>query len=542
MERDALAGGTLVPRFDVADARVPTTGYRARRSLPFAVAAVAVASAAVGLRLIGQTTAYELFVDEIQYVDLGNSFAEGRGPELFGEPFFLHPPLFFALLGGIIDQPVTQVTVDLVLELRWVNSIFAAFNVLLIVAVARQVTGRDPALIAGALYTLDPFAIKFDSRVVLETSMMTAVLAGVLAALLAVQANGTRRTWWLIGAGVAFGIALTTKQTSALVTTVPLGLMLITSWGLRRREAACVLGVQAGVYGAYLGWVLATERIGDWWEQTFVGAARAIGTIQQTGFNAPGAPGLLDRVLANLSLFGPTYLLIAVGSAHVAHLLATTRRSLRAGTHPTGRQDSATASSTLLTCWFLGILASIAYTVGFGTLEEQTFYLLAVPSMVAVAMAVSRFAVLPRLVYLAGGMAVAAILFGSSAVWYRVHSTTDDTYHAFTTWAATNLPVGTQLGLTEGMAQFVLPGYGAHAFTSVDDIRTTGARYVLVSTQLTQLGFASITPAVIDTLDARYAVVFHVTGRTSGDLQLYDLNAPLDGSAPVVPGAQGVAP
>ncbi|GAA4772353.1 hypothetical protein GCM10023200_00840 [Actinomycetospora chlora] len=485
------------------------------------------AGATVALRAWHQGTAYELFMDEIQYADVGNSFAAGHGPELFDEPFFLHPPLLFALLGLVIGQPVDHMTVEFVLGLRPVELVFAAANVLLVVGIARRVVGPWAALLAGLVYALDPFVVRFDSRLMLEAPMMFGILAGVLALLVAVDrtSRSARLAWFAVG-GVAWGIAITTKSTAALITAFPLLIMFVTSWGLRRREALGVLAVQASVYATYVVWVLATGNVGPWFDQTIAGTLRAVGIIKQTGFNAPHSSSFTDRLLAQGVWFFPSYLLIGWRSLRVG----------REGTHGSHALRGDGDDLGLLTCWLAGVLAAIVYTFGLGEVEEQTFYLLAVPSTVVVAMLVTQMASWRTGARIALTVVVTLVLTSSAIIWSTLRTDRDDTYLRLVEYMYATIDVQNEIAVGEHTAQFVLPGYGIHELDSIDSARRTFSRYALVSTELTEQGLAPAPPELLDELARRYTLVFTAHGRTAGDLRLYDLNQPLDGTPPVAPG------
>lgn len=508
-----------------------------RRTGPaFVVATLVLVVATVALRLWHQSSAYELFIDEIQYADVADSFAAGGGPQLFNAPFFLHPPLFFWFLSWFVGRPVGHMTVDFVLALRPVVLLFAAANVALVVAVARRVVAPWAALLAGVVYALDPFVIRFDSRVMLEAPAMTAVLAGVFAALVAVDRDDAMvRRAWLVVAGLAFGVAITTKSTAALITAVPLLLMIATSWGLRRREATGVLALQCSVYVGYVFWVLSRGQIGFWYEQTLAGTFRAIGLVKETGFTSAGGPSFTGRLLSQLELFAPSYLLIGVASCYAAYLLLIGFRSLRVG----GRRGAHAlrgdgAALGLLTCWLAGVLVAIVYTFGLGEVEEQTFYLLAVPATVVVALLATQMASWRRTTRVALVIVVTVGLVGSGAIWWALHSRPDDTYRQLVAYMSSNVGQSSSVALGEATAQFVLPGYDLHPMTSINDAQRRTSRYALVSTELSELGLAPASAAVVDELDRRYTPVFTAQGRTTGELRLYDLGRAL-APGPAVP-------
>ncbi|MDL5155690.1 ArnT family glycosyltransferase [Actinomycetospora termitidis] len=524
-----------------------------RRPSPvFVGSTLLLVAAAVFLRGFHQDTAYEMFMDEVQYADVANSFTRGDGPQLFHAPFFLHPPLAFLYFSRFISAPQASMTVEFVLSLRPAVLLFAAANTALVVACARRVTPRWAALVAGAFYALDPFVIRFDSRLMLEAPMLFGVLAGLLLLLLAAEAPTGRRRWvLLVAGGLLWGLAITTKTNAGLVTGLPLLIMMVCSWGLRRREAVTVFACEIGFYLCYVLWTLVTGRFLGWADQTLGGVARAIGLVKETGFNSANSPSFTSRIAANLTLTGTSYALIASASVFAAFLVLLSWRSLRLRGEPgdrfadprdLGGRVRAPGENALgvLACWVAGVVGAIVYTFGLGEVEEQTFYLLAVPLSVVAGLVVTRIARARRWVATAGLAAVALVLVASVAIWWNIRSQTDDTYRDFSAWLFTTVdPKTTHIALGEHTAQFVMPGYGVFPFHDVEDARRSNSRYGVVSTQLSELGLADLTPATIAELDRRYPVVFVAHGRTAGDLKVYDFSRPLDGSAPIGSGPQG---
>jgi hypothetical protein len=422
------------PRASLSDrlGRVVPGTRLSRGQLAYVLGAVALASLAVGLRAYHQLQSYELFMDEVQYADVANAFAGGRGAQLFDEPFYLHPPLAFLYFSLFVTHPIDHMTVGAVLSLRPALLVFGFVNTLLVVAVTRRVVGRWASLIAGLVYALDAFVVRFDSRVMLEAPMMFSVLAGVLCLLVAVERDTlVARRGFLVTAGLFFGLAVTTKSTSGLITAVPLMIMIVTGWGLRRREAAGVLGLLFGVYAVYVLTIVLQGNISFWFDQTLAGTFRAIGLIKETGFTSKGnSSGFASRILANLSLFASSYALIGPGSgkrgAHAAPPGGAHAR-IRAG-DPRVSADPREATLSLVTCWLAGVLAAIMYTGALGEVEEQTFYLLAVPSTVVIGLLVTQAGRWRPPWRVVVGVAVVALFAGSLAGWWQVHTNRDDAY------------------------------------------------------------------------------------------------------------------
>ncbi|ATE56035.1 glycosyltransferase family 39 protein [Actinosynnema pretiosum] len=483
----------------------PTSGGPpgARWAVGWPVALLGLFVVALGLRLYNAASAHELFIDESEYTDIARSIGEGRGVRLFGEPFHLHPPLLFGLLSLFADPaaPLLQA----VLDLRWVNAVLGGASAVVVALLADRARGRAAGVLAGALFALNPYLVKFDSRVTLETLMGLGVLLGVL--LLAVA--GARGAWAL-AAGAAFGLALVSKETSALVTTVPLLLFLVLRRPVPRRSALLALGGQAAVYAVYVAGIAATGHLPGWWGEKSSGVLRAVGVVQSTGYNAPGRSSLGERLIANSGLFAPAYLVIAFGVVAACALLALRWRELADG------------PLAVVLHWQVAVCPPMAYTVLFGTLEEQTFYLVAVPATAATAVVLAGWlADAGRVRLVAAGIA-AVLLVWSAAAWSVVHTTRDDGYARFQAWADRELPANSRLAVGEHTGKFVLTGF------RVKEVRTARAAfewggYALVSTALAERGLGSMPQSEVDEL-ARGARLVHVErGRTLGELRLYEL-------------------
>jgi hypothetical protein len=184
----------------------------------------------------------------------------------------------------------------------------------------------------------------------------------------------------------------------------------------------------------------------------------------------------------------------------------------------------------MLSLWHVAICLTLGYTVLFGTLEEQTFYLIAVPATITSALGLSLIAQHRRAAARWAAITSAALIFAWSGVsWGIVHFSRDDTYARFQSWAQNALPPGSKIGLTEDTGQFVLSGFTMTKVSSLQNAETS-VRYVLVSTSLIQQGFGEASPQFLDQLDRSFTIVHVERGSTLGELRLYDLDAPKPGS------------
>jgi 4-amino-4-deoxy-L-arabinose transferase-like glycosyltransferase len=376
-------------------AKTPPTPRRRRdRDLRQVRAAVFVFAVALVLRLIAITRAYELFIDEITYSAVGHNLASGHGLSLYGQPFTLHPPAMFGLDAIVIDVFGIHGTADhFVLALRPVSGVFGALVCAGVYLLVERAAGRRAALVAGLLLALDPFAISYDSLVMLEPYAGAASVAAIGFVAAAAQArSGTRRRAVFVGlAGLMTAIVVTTKLTFGLVVMATLLVLWFTRWVLRRREMAAVIAVGAAGYLVYLAVLATIGDLGSWWSNNVDGLLRLVGAKQETGFNSPTVHvSLVSRGLADLSGTASSYVILILGPIAAFLLL----RSMRPwhddwADRATIRQRAAVAISV----WTLAATAYVAYATLFGSIEEQMYYILIGPSLCAIPVAVTTLRV-----------------------------------------------------------------------------------------------------------------------------------------------------
>ena len=199
--------------------------------------ALLLAAAAVGLSLVIRLSlayrSFDLFGDEVIYTGIGRSVASGGFPRFDGQLFFLHPPAFFYLEAGwqrlLGSQPglVAQIY-----QMRALNVLIAGVTGALMVLLATRATSSLlTGSVVGMRFALDPFYIRQNDRVLLETSMMLWVLLGYLVYLSMIGRPPSRWLWTrAVGAGLLFGIAVLTKDEATLLTVFPLLLAALLRW------------------------------------------------------------------------------------------------------------------------------------------------------------------------------------------------------------------------------------------------------------------------------------------------------------------------
>jgi 4-amino-4-deoxy-L-arabinose transferase-like glycosyltransferase len=457
--------------------------------------ALVLLAVAAGLRLFHIATAYDLHIDEVTYTAIADSFAGNGSVRLYGQEFFLHPPMFFWIFGILVrflGSP--ELRSQEILTYRPLSVAFSVITCAALIAIVSHATTRRIGLVAGALFAVDAFAIRFDSRLFLEPLATTFTVLGYLALVLGRRrrASGQARA---IAAGFLFGCAMLTKDTALLVFAPALLAAFISGRVLPRSTAALALLASGAVYLAYLAGLLVANDLGAWFHEKTSGFRRLAGANQLTGFNAPDSPTLTSRLSAHLEQFGASYMIIAAGTAAALYVVCRLWRAHRPG-----------VDARLLLCfWQLSAVAFLAYAMLFGTLEEQMFYFVLVPSIPALCIAATLLAGLPGEVRwvrpafvrrILGGAAGILLLF-SLAAWQRVHTTRSDNYARAVHYVNRELPKGTTIAVTEGVGQFLLPKARLGEWTTPEDFRRQRVDYVLVSTALVEQGFGLATPALI---------------------------------------------
>jgi dolichyl-phosphate-mannose-protein mannosyltransferase len=514
-----------------------TAGAAPRRAVTPAAAASLAAAAALAsalLRLALAGRSFDVYVDEVIYTDLGHSIGAHGLPWIEGRPFFLHPPGFFWLeagwaeLAGHPSGPIAAVG-----QMRALNAVLAGFTAALIVLlVARAARSLPAAAVAGLLFTVDPFCIRQNDHVLLETAMMAWVLAGYLGLALLIGAPKSLRTAaGAVGAGALFGMAVLTKDEAALITLFPLLAAAALGWGPPRRVCLTAAATTVASYGAYLVAVAALGDIAPLWQAKTIGAQRLLGLIQVTGFHRPGAPPLGARLTAQATTFGMTYAVIVAALVIVVPLV-------RWG-EPLPRLLALLHGCALLT---------LGYAVALGTLEEQELYLLVIPSLLTLPVAASHWlggqagrALASRRTLAAACVAILAGLNLAATVQWLAHP--DDGYARLRQYLLAHVRPGSAIiavdGSTErGTTAWVLGDrYRVGRWVSAAAQSRERARYLVVPWGDVRQGYSYLSAGRVRSLAGTGMLEFAFRGRTYGELALYRLPLPSGaGWPPPLPG------
>jgi 4-amino-4-deoxy-L-arabinose transferase-like glycosyltransferase len=484
------------------------------------------------IRLALHGRSFDLFGDEVIYTDLGRSVTSGGFPRFDGQLFFLHPPGFFYLEAGwgrlLGNQPGLMAQIY---QMRMLNALLAGGTAVVLVLLAARAGSARAGLAAGLLFALDPFCIRQNDRVLLETAMMLWVLLGYLAFTSLIGRPWSRwATARAAGAGLLFGGAVLTKDEAFLLTVLPLLVVAVLRWGPGRVLTLLTVGTTAVPYAMYLIVVAANGHIGAFWQAKTSGIQRMLGLIQSTGFHSSGGGSLPARLVAESGYFATTY--VALALAVPALVLV-----LRGGT-PLPR---------MLGLLYCAAAVTLGYALVLGTLEEQELYLLIVPSLAIIPVAaallpgagparrksmVGRYRGASRTVAITAAFTLALSLNLATCV--RWLQQPDDGFAQVLSYMAAHVPAGARVtdaadappGPMDVVHYTPVSRYHVGLWLTPAARHGEHVRYVVVPWAEVNDGYSYLTLTQVRHLVSHGRLVFSFHGRTYGNLALYRLPLP----------------
>lgn len=458
-------------------------------------------------RVFGISRSLELWVDEMVYTQLSVSVSHGQLPNILGVPFFLHPPGAFIIYGAAIKIfGLSGLAMSIVFELRWVSAVLGAFTVGLGFLLARRIAGPGIAWICAILLAFDPFVIRNNGRVFLETPATIFIVGGYLllsGSLHRAHARPPRMV--LIFTGLLFGYGILTKDIFVLMTIAPVILAGLWRATLPWREVGWICCAAVVPYVSYIILVSSDGFFGAWLQAKETGFQRMIGLQQTTGFNAPGAPSLVDRMLVQIGQFGTSYVLLILCPI-VGVIAARSRYSSR----------------RLIGLCALAMGLFGLYTALFGTFEEQYGYGVMIMSILGLGIVLAELCESrpERKALLSAATAILMIL--TIALGVREEVTPDDGFLQARAWVQAHLPGDARVGVTSNTAQWAFmndPRFGV--WPSAADMLRHQADYILTQSLPTSEGYGYARPEMLTWLEAHAVSVFSFSGPTNGNLVLW---------------------
>jgi hypothetical protein len=465
------------------------------------------------IRLIGLGAANQITVDEIFYMNLGNSVRHGRIPPTLppGEGnvhqvFLLHPPGFFmleALWEVVAGRPAGLVAQ--VIRARELNTVVAVITVVLIFALGRRLAGPGTGLAAGVLFSIDPFVIRENGLVFLETSTMMWLLAGLLLLVRVGQGSARRPALEAGCGGLLFGLAVVTKDLVAVETVAVLTALAALGWLMARRLTLWALVLSVVPYSVYLVACVAQGFGSALVSAKTSGVRRALGITISTGFNRRGSPPLAGDLTSQAGTFAFSYLIVGVGTVCGLWLLRARRPEHR-----------------LLGMVTAGAVVLVGYSLVFGTIEEQFLYYLSIPAIIASAVVVpgavrrvlgpaawrpptptgSHFRRVPespslrRRTTAVVASLMAVTLIWNGVAWIDTQSHSVDEMQQLTSWMQAHVPAGSSIAYAEGVIQFALEyqGFRAVPLGFPRNMAADGVRYLVAIPKEVEGNYAFVSP------------------------------------------------
>jgi len=451
-------------------------------------------------------------------------------PSILGTPFFLHPPGSYALNAVVIRVlGLGGHSTDLALQLRWVNSVLGAVTVVICFLLVRRLVGLGPATVTAVIVASDPFVLRMDGRLMMETPAGLAVLTGWLMLLHVLDRRPRRSRWGLeIGTGLVFGLAIAMKDMTGVFTVVPLLTAVFWRKTVPFHMALRILAGSAVPYLLYLGLIAITGLFPQFLDQKSVGVLRMLGAVQMTGFNSVTSVSLTDRLIDMVGRFGTSYMLLglSIAAGVVAAMSSLPQRRVM------GLFSVFTG--------FVGI-----YSVFFGAAEEQFGYCVVLAGLVSTPIAaVMIITWRPRL---RGVVVIFAVITAILSLFLGIQarSVVDDGLVRARDFMNAELPASSKVALTSVTGEFALqPHENWAVLPSLQSLRDGGAEYVLTQGRQLSEGYGFASPQFLSWLKDNARPVFTFTGPTSGDTVVWmldraKLEAAVDGGLTLPPVSGG---
>ena len=232
---------------------LPLGSIEWRNSVLVVFCVLLVALGVFGLRFVNVNQSFDIFIDEITYLRISEQVRATGNIELYGKPFYLHPPAFFFIqaaylnLISIADNPIQSIYGS-----RYLNLILASFGGVTLFFIGYYASKWQWGLLSAFLFAFDAFVIRMNSRNLLDTLAIFFTLLGYLVLVHALARNPhaiSRRQ--IIFTSVFFGLGILTKDMIAFLTLVPLGILFVMGWSLPRRAVLSICLLTTFIYLLY---------------------------------------------------------------------------------------------------------------------------------------------------------------------------------------------------------------------------------------------------------------------------------------------------
>jgi len=519
----------------------------------------------------------DIFTDEIVYTRVGVRVS-GEGAMVWdsGEPFLVHPPLYFLLevlhfsLSGDPNMPLYGAgdIFSAVTYARHLNAILAGITGVFFYIFGKIAHGRGLGLLLAAIFFLDPFGVRINRRAMLETLAGLLSIAGLTAFLALGEPKAGLRPLRIrklrdipisprvILPGLLLGAALLAKE---LTFTNLLVVLLFGLWEagrimlLRRREgnwsrwadglpvflaSLATTGLAILTYSLYPLWVRTSGLWPSYSREKILELKRLLGFVHLSGWNRPGV-SFLDYLTQRLIDYGSSYLILALGAAAILGLLLWGRKN---------------RSGRLLIAWGLVMYPFFFFVALVGSGNDQFFYFLLIPATILVGYAGMTMADFTEVLlsakwatktwYLAIcyiytwaskfvliGLVLLILPFNIFRWWTVFGVSQDNGYTQFAQYVNTKLPAGVSLNASGDPIKFhyFLPNQPIFARSTPEEAMEAGIHYFALSPKDVQFHYGSIEPVLASWIQENGTPLFSYEGSSYGNIFLYRVDYPNPG-------------
>lgn len=450
----------------------------------------------------------DVFSDEGIYLGVAKNLAAGAGLTLNHTIFLWHPPAYMLFASAYIKiaglanaDPITTL-----LSVRYLNIFFSASTAALLVLFGRKLHSYKAGLAAAALFLVDPYVQRINRRSMLETLAMLFVLLGLYIFFSLERRKLIRPAWRpsifiaspprrlgvgrRLGAGVAFGLAMLTKEAMFLEL---IALLAYAMWFARAqlKDVAWVAAIACVVYLPYPLWVIAIGRGDQYLFYQLFGVTRVLHSIpgypppRVSALPAPRATFSGANLQHLLPQYGMTYVLLLLAAVFTGFLILRFRRN------PTARY---------LATWSI---VSFGIGIGLGRTSDQFFYYMIVPSVLVLGYVLASAGnpiwrtQLVRTnwptgshaaatgIWVATFAALAVMFMYNSYVWAtRYGVASDDAYIGAMRYVQTHVPRGAAIVASDDVAYYFLyPTYNVRLDRKPSEIAARCEHYFIMSSK-----------------------------------------------------------
>jgi 4-amino-4-deoxy-L-arabinose transferase-like glycosyltransferase len=495
------------------------------------------------------SAAPDILADEGLYLLVGNNLARGAGLVApGGTPFFWHPPVYLLVEAGYIKLAgLSDVDpVSALYSVRWLNVFFSAATAALLLLLGRNLHSHKVGLLMAGIFLLDPYVQRINRRGMLETLAMLLALIGLYVFFSARQRLTGRQE---LAAGVALGLAILTKELLAFELIV---ILACAAWSRRSHMANAlkVLIIACLVYLIYPIWAFAVgqgdmyvwlklQRLevflkwSNYWSRLNGQTPPEPGVVLNTGSGAP----FVENVLAVLGQYATSYTLIALGGLLTVVLLLHFRS--RSG-------------ARCLATWAATSYGFIGFGLLFGTLSDQLFYYLIIPSIAVnsyafvIIFSSMTTAAAPRWAKLAGSyefstttrntrrtiayhalrslivVTLISISLYDTYQWFEKYQFgIDDSYAKIFGYVKANIPPGETISVGDDVSNYFLPDYRIDFHRDADSVIAGHVQYFILSSKDAWGGYHGMTPAFYNWAMLETKPIIEEEGSTFWKLGLY---------------------